>query len=212
MRLTKEQAEANRQRILAEAGGLFRERGFDGISVAELMQAAGFTHGGFYNHFDSKSDLIAAVTGELLSTASARLRARTAPEMGPKSETFSNYVDTYLSLAARDTPRRACPISTLSQDVARQDGEVKKAFAQGLRDYIEAFAAALPEDAGTAAGRRQRAIAAFAALIGGLVMARAVAGADEDFSHEILASVGAALKAQAHQETGAPCDGAAPND
>ena len=207
MRLTKEQAEANRQRILAEAGELFRERGFDGISVAELMQAAGFTHGGFYNHFDSKSDLIAAVTGELLGAASARLRARTAPEKGTKSDTFSKYVDTYLSLAARDTPRRACPISTLSQDVARQDGEVKQAFAQGLRDYIEAFTAALPERAETAEERRQSAIAAFAALIGGLLMARAVAGADEAFSREILASVGAALKPRMGHRAGTACDG-----
>jgi len=75
MRLTKEQAETNRQRIIAEAGRLFRERGFEGISVAELMQAAGFTHGGFYNHFASKSDLM----GVGISKWSAKWTRRVYP-------------------------------------------------------------------------------------------------------------------------------------
>ena len=194
MRLTKEQAEANRRRILAEAGQLFRARGFDGISVAELMQAAGFTHGGFYNHFESKSDLMAEVTREVLAAASAKLRDRTDPHRGPKPESFADYVDTYLSLAARDNPGRACPISTLSHEVARQDGTIKRAFVQGLRDYLDAFAAALPQAQDDPAAGRRQAIATFAALIGGLVMARAVAGEDEAFSQEILDSIGAIVK------------------
>jgi TetR/AcrR family transcriptional regulator, transcriptional repressor for nem operon len=194
MRLTKERAEANRQRIVAEAGQLFRERGFDGISVAELMQAAGFTHGGFYNHFASKADLMADVTRDVLAKATANLLRLTDPNEGRKEDLFAVYVDMYLAPAARDNPGRACPISTLSQDVLRQEGEVKRAFAQGLEAYLEAFAKALPDVTEDRASRRARAIAAFAALIGGLAMARAVASENEAFSQEILDCVGAAVK------------------
>jgi TetR/AcrR family transcriptional regulator, transcriptional repressor for nem operon len=194
MRLTKEHAEANRQRIVAEAGQLFRERGFDGISVAELMQAAGFTHGGFYNHFASKADLMADVTRDMLARATANLLRITDPNKGGKEDLFAAYVDIYLSPAARDDPGRACPISTLSQDVLRQEGDVKSAFAQGLEAYLEAFAKALPDVVEDHASRRARAITAFAALIGGLAMARAVASENEAFSQEILDCVGAAVK------------------
>ena len=207
MRLTKEQTEANRQRILAEAGQLFRERGFDGISVAELMQAAGFTHGGFYNHFASKNELMADVMRNVLAVATAKLLRRTDPKKGPKAETFAAYVDLYLSPAARDNPGNACPISTLSQEVMRQDDEIKSAFTQGLEAYLEAFAKALPDEPlpdeplpdeplpdANGSSRRARAIATFAALIGGLAMARAVATENAAFSQEILDSVGAAVK------------------
>jgi TetR/AcrR family transcriptional repressor of nem operon len=192
MRLTKDQAEANRRRIVAEAGRLFRERGFEGISVAELMQDAGFTHGGFYNHFASKSDLVAEVIRDVLAKSTRNLIRRM--ENGEAGEAFAAYVDHYLSLETRDNPGRSCPIATLGQDVVRQDGDVKSAFAQGLRAYLEAFAGALSEPNGNLESRRARAIASLAALIGGLVMARAVAGEDEALSQEILGCVGAAVK------------------
>jgi TetR/AcrR family transcriptional repressor of nem operon len=192
MRLTKDQAEANRRRILSEAGRLFRERGFEAISVAELMQDAGFTHGGFYNHFASKSDLIAEVTRDVLAKSTRNLARRM--ENGEARQAFAAYIDHYLSLETRDNPGQSCPIATLGQDVIRQDGDVKSAFAQGLRAYLEVFAGALPKPNDNSGSRRAQAIASLAALIGGLVMARAVAGEDEAFSQEILGCVGAAVK------------------
>ena len=60
MKVSREQAAQNRERIVEAAAQLFRERGFDGIGVADLMKEAGLTHGGFYGHFSSKEDLIAA--------------------------------------------------------------------------------------------------------------------------------------------------------
>jgi TetR/AcrR family transcriptional regulator, transcriptional repressor for nem operon len=204
MRVTKEQAEANRQLILTEAGRLFRERGFEGISVAELMQAAGFTHGGFYNHFTSKSDLMAEVTRHVLANATTKLMRRTDEGKDRQAETFAAYIDSYLSLSARDDPGRSCPIATLGQDVVRhRDAEVRSAFAQGLRAYLDALAAAIPPANVGPEGRRSQAIADMAALIGGLVMARAVAGEDEAFSLEILASVGAVLKKPGHLDADA---------
>lgn len=197
MRLTKDQAEANRKLILVEAGRLFRERGFDGISVAELMQKAGFTHGGFYNHFASKSDLIAEVTRDVLAKSTHKLARHMDPAQAENAEVeqaFATYVDLYLSRETRDNPGQSCPIATLGQDVVRQDGHVKEVFAHGLRAYLDAFAAALPGPADEQQSRQARAIASLAALIGGLVMARAVAGADDALSDEIIASVGAIVK------------------
>jgi TetR/AcrR family transcriptional regulator, transcriptional repressor for nem operon len=203
VRLTKDQAEANRRRILREAGHLFRERGFDGIGLADIMQAAGFTHGGFYNHFESKSELMAAVTNDVLMSARDTLIARADAKKGPKSETFAAYIDGYLSLAARDNPRRACPISMLAQDVARQDGDVRSAFAEGLRLYLDAFAQALPQAQRDPEMQRDKALAAVAALIGGLLMARAVAGVDEAFSRDILECIGATVKSACSQSNDA---------
>src|SRR5687767_14561500 len=68
MKVSREQAAANRGRILDEAARLFRERGFNGIGVADMMKSAGLTHGGFYGHFSSKEDLIAQVCQRAAST------------------------------------------------------------------------------------------------------------------------------------------------
>src|SRR6188474_3801293 len=67
MRVSREQAVQNRDRIVEAAAQLFRERGFDGIGVADLMKEAGLTHGGFYGHFSSKDDLIAQASARELT-------------------------------------------------------------------------------------------------------------------------------------------------
>src|SRR5215213_9796846 len=66
VRVTREQAVANRENILEVAATLFRERGYDGIGVADIMKRAGLTHGGFYGHFPSKDDLAAEITSRVL--------------------------------------------------------------------------------------------------------------------------------------------------
>ena len=66
MRVTRKQAAANREKVLDVAGTLFRERGFDGIGVADIMKRAGLTHGGFYGQFASKDDLAAEATARVL--------------------------------------------------------------------------------------------------------------------------------------------------
>src|SRR5439155_17796199 len=71
MKVTKAQAQENRAHIVATASALFRERGYDGVGIAELMAAAGFTHGGFYKHFRSKADLMAEAAATTISRAVA---------------------------------------------------------------------------------------------------------------------------------------------
>lgn len=171
MRISKEQAAENRERVVETASTLFRERGFDGVAVADLMRAAGFTHGGFYNHFPTKE----ALSAEALARAfeeMARVRARAAdmPEM----------LTGYLSKAARRAPGKTCPAAALAGDAARQPAPVRVAFADGVEGMIESFAAQLDgPDA------RARAIALLARMAGGLMLSRAVPD-DYPLADEIL--------------------------
>lgn len=110
MRVTKAQAERNRAHIVATAARLFRERGYDGVGVAELMAAAGFTHGGFYKHFRSKADLMAEASASGLSQTAARTEGVDAAE----------FVERYVSREHRDGRGDGCTIAALSGDAARQ--------------------------------------------------------------------------------------------
>jgi TetR/AcrR family transcriptional repressor of nem operon len=188
MRLTKEQAEANRERIVAAAGRLFREHGFDGVAVAELMAAAGFTHGGFYNHFASKDALAAEACAVELGRANDGLEAALATG---RRASWRDYVAGYLSQAHRDDPASGCTLGALAADAGRQGAEVRARFAASVERVIAILAAYL-ERAGDGkvgpAAARARAVQLWSEVIGALVLARAVAGADAALSDEILAA------------------------
>jgi TetR/AcrR family transcriptional repressor of nem operon len=189
MRLSKEQVEANRKKVLREAGRLFRERGFGSIGLADVMQAAGFTHGGFYNHFGSKTELETAVATDVLRMATRTLDKAAADPDSDKTTAYADYVGRYLSLATRDAPGRSCPIAALAADVAREAPPVRQAFADGLQSYLDSLAAVMPDPQAS----RSTAIVALSAMLGAVVLARATAGVEEDFSRDILATVEAAL-------------------
>lgn len=182
MRITKQRAAENRARVVDEAARLFREKGFDGVGVAELMAAAGMTHGGFYNHFGSKDEVEAAACAAAFEISIARIGA-IAEEADPaaRGEVFADYRARYVSAAARDSKGASCPMVAFAGDVSRQGEEVRAAYAEGLAAYLEAFAKAsdLPRD---------QAIQAFAGLVGALTLARSVAASDPALSDEILAA------------------------
>jgi TetR/AcrR family transcriptional regulator, transcriptional repressor for nem operon len=191
MRISKEAAAANRTRVLEAASRLFREKGVDGIAVADLMKAAGLTHGGFYNHFESKEELAAAACGTAFSAAVERVE-RKASEAGGRgrAEVFAQYVKRYLARRTRDAPGTSCPIAALGTDAARQGPTFKAAFAQGVLRYIEAFSKLIPSTRGEP---RAEAIAVLSMLIGALTLSRACAGVDDAFADEVLAAVGKQL-------------------
>src|SRR4030095_2840074 len=110
MRVSREQAAENRERIVQVAAKLFRERGFDGIGVADLMKAAGLTHGGFYGNFSSKDDLVAEATDRALKELSEYWTGEI--EKAPESA-FATIVDRYLSEGHRDAPGRGCLVAAL---------------------------------------------------------------------------------------------------
>ncbi|MBI3191246.1 MAG: TetR family transcriptional regulator [Pedosphaera parvula] len=176
MKVTKTQARENRARIVETASTLFRERGYDGVSVADLMAAAGFTHGGFYKHFPSKADLMAEAAACGFSQATANT-AGAAP---------STILSDYLSRKHRDAMGHGCTLAALSGDAARQPESVKKTFAAGIEDQLatlEREAAARGDTASSEA--RARAIATLTQLVGAIVLSRACPD-DSPLADEIL--------------------------
>ncbi|WP_053162373.1 TetR/AcrR family transcriptional regulator [Pseudomonas brassicacearum] len=129
MRVTKAQAQANREHIVETASVLFRERGFDGVGVADLMAAAGFTHGGFYKHFGSKADLMAeAVASSLAQSLTDNAGIDVA-----------DFVDLYVSRDHRDGRGGGCTMAALCGDAARQSPELKATFANGIENTLAAL-------------------------------------------------------------------------
>ena len=194
MRITRQQADANKARVVETAASLFREKGFDRVSVADLMQAAGLTHGGFYNHFGSKDDLEAAACAHIFGKSVSAIEAIAAiAEPEKRAEAVDAYKRQYVSKKGRDADAARCPMVAFAGDVSRQSPSVREEYAVGLHKYLDAFERALVGDKTKAQRVRQQAIAQFAALAGALTLARSVADADPVLSDEILEAAVAAL-------------------
>src|ERR1700733_9878262 len=171
MRYPAEETAAKHERIVKEASRLFRERGFENVSVGEVMKAAGLTHGAFYAHFRSKEELerAAIVYGQGVSLG--RVQRSYGAKRGKES-----YADRYLSARHRDHPGDGCTMAALAQEVARSTPELKEALERGLEEILSAMG-----------GNRKEALFQTAAMIGGIALARAVH--DRRLSDEILESV-----------------------
>jgi TetR/AcrR family transcriptional repressor of nem operon len=169
MKVTREQAAETRERILDTATRLFRERGFDGIGVADLMRAAGLTHGAFYGHFASKDDLIEQACRRALdnSIVGWRRRVEAAPDAPLKAVS-----DGYLSARHLDQPGTGCLLASVGSDIPRQPAAVRKAVTEGLRNSFDYLARLFPGR--SKAARKDKAMAMYAAMVGGIVLARAV--------------------------------------
>jgi TetR/AcrR family transcriptional repressor of nem operon len=183
MKVSREQVRQNRQRILEAATRLFRERGFDGVSVADVMQAAGLTHGGFYGHFKSKDALIQEAMAQPIAATQARNRAPAA-RSNAAAQSAADFVDGYLSKRHRDNRAEGCPVAGLGSEAARASPEVRASLTKSIEEQIERFSAASP--GATTAARRRAAITTYAAMVGAITLARVVD--DEKLSAEILAA------------------------
>jgi len=177
MRVTREQAAANREKVLHVAGTLFRQHGFDGIGVADIMKGAGLTHGGFYGHFPSKDDLAAEACARVLGNEGWVERLT-----GTLKPSFGALLRAYLSAGHRDDPGHGCLIAALGSDAARQPRPVRRAFTDGFRARVDALLKLVPGRSETA--RRKKALATMAGLVGALILSRAVD--DPALSDEIL--------------------------
>lgn len=186
MRVSREKAAENRETIVKAAGSLFREKGFDGIGVADIMQAADLTHGGFYRHFKSKDDL-AAQASKAVMERSVMAWGKVMEKAPDKP--FDALISHYLSAKMRDEMGSGCAFASLGADAARQGKPVRAAFAAGLRPLIDILTRLVP--GASKAARRKKALAAMAQLVGAMVLARAVD--DAGFSDEILAASKAEL-------------------
>ena len=181
MRVSREKAAENRERIIDAAASLFRAKGFGGIGVADIMKAAELTHGGFYGHFDSKDDLVAQASRRTMARAAANWQKVVAAARG---KPFEALLDHYLDARHRDEPGKGCAFAALGNDAARSGKAVHRAFAEGLEALIDILAQSVPGR--SKAVRRRKALAAMAGLVGALTLARAVGSAP--LSDEILAA------------------------
>jgi TetR/AcrR family transcriptional repressor of nem operon len=188
MRLTQAKSERNRKQILEAAGKLFRERGFDGVGVDGLMKGAGFTHGGFYNHFDSKEELEVEASA---AGAAQAVAALVEPLGDPRRDGWRRFVRSYLSAEHRGDRANGCTVSALAADAARKGPAVQASFTDAVEGMARALAdhlARKPSRGKGARARRERALQMLSELVGALVLARAVASADPALSDEILAA------------------------
>lgn len=196
MRITRQQAAENKARVVETAADLLRERGFDRVSITDLMGAADLTHGGFYNHFGGKDDLEAAACAHVFDKSVSRLDAiAEIEEPSRRTQAFDAYKRQYVSKKGRDATAARCPMVAFAGDVSRQPPAVRQEYAAGLQRYLDAFerASAGHRTRGARSGARRNAITQLAALAGALTLARSVAAADPALSDEILEAAVAAL-------------------
>jgi TetR/AcrR family transcriptional repressor of nem operon len=188
MKVSREQAIQNRERIVEKAAQLFRERGFDGIGVVDLMKEVGLTHGGFYGHFSSKEDLIAEASARALTRSLADWSKVADRASG---DPLSAVAGLYLSSRHRDNPGAGCLLAALGPDVSRQGRAVRHTVTDYVRSACDLLATLVPGK--SKAARRQKAISTYATLVGAMVIARAVD--DPALSQEVLDAGLASVKA-----------------
>ena len=184
LRLTREQAEQNRRLIVETASRMFRLQGVENVAVADVMKEAGFTHGGFYNHFKSKDELVTEAVASAFDSAAKKLSEDVASG-NDLQKALNAFLADYLSSAHRDTSTGGCPASAFPVDAARSGKDVQTAFADGIESYLEIFAGRMDGDKREA---RQRAVALLSGIVGALLLSRAVEKSQPKLSDELLAS------------------------
>lgn len=179
------------ERIVKTAAKVFRERGVDGVGLADLMKAAGLTHGGFYGHFASREDLIAEAV-ELALGEGGKSMASIVEGRPSRKMALALLIDAYLSLAHRDQLGTSCAVATMANDVSRSKARSRSAYTRQVNIYLDLLVSLIAIE--KRKSRRAKAIAALATLVGAVSMARAVN--DDKLSRELLRAAADELKKQ----------------
>jgi len=181
LKVTKERAAENRAALVEAAGHLFRERGIDGVGVAEISKQAGLTHGALYAQFPSKE----ALAAEAFSFAAKQGVEQITADRNGRPATLTDCLDWYLSVDHRDNLATGCPMAASASEVGRQVKAVSERFTEGFEQVVALIERGLGATP-VKAEHRQRALAMMAAMIGGVAASRAVAKADPKLSNQIL--------------------------
>jgi TetR/AcrR family transcriptional regulator, transcriptional repressor for nem operon len=184
LKVTKEKAAENRSALVHAAGRLFRQRGIDGVGVAEISKKAGLTHGALYAQFPSKE----ALAAEAFAAASQEGWQQVKADRDGRPATLTDLLDYYLSAEHRDNLATSCPMSASASEIGRQDKVVCERFTEGFEQVVALLERGLGASP-VKAENRQRALAMMAAMIGGVAASRAVAKADPKLSNQILRAV-----------------------
>lgn len=181
MRRSKEDKAETHRVIVEQAARLFRERGIEQTSVADVMQAAKLTHGGFYRHFQSKDDLVAVAIETAMAEVLEELR-QAPPNDAPRA-VVDRYTSKYLSEGHVNNPQIGCPIAALAVEAGRMGGRVAVATAENIKRVIGSIAAHVP---GSKQAARERSAVMFATLVGAVVIARAAE--NSEIGKEVLSA------------------------
>ncbi|GLQ50956.1 TetR/AcrR family transcriptional regulator [Dyella flava] len=184
MGVSKQQAIENKRAIVDAAEKLFRERGVAAVGLAELTKAAGFTQGGFYNHFKSKDALVAAVMEKAMEDGGADLLANIKASKANAADPMKQHVQWYLSREHLADIENGCPLTAYAGDVRRLGKEARQSYARGLTWNFDELASVMSGE--SAQEKRKKAVAVFSQMLGSLVLSRAVAEADPALADEIL--------------------------
>lgn len=176
MKVSREQAARNRDKVVEAASRLFRAHGVAGVGINEVMRECGLTHGGFYNQFASKEALAAEACARSLAKGAERWRT-VAGQAGPGNAASAIATD-YLSARNRDAPETGCAIIALGPDAARHGGALAAAFRQGFNDLTAVLETSAPDVS------REEALARMAQMVGAMILARGVD--DPALSEEIM--------------------------
>lgn len=177
MRVTAEQSRKTQEQIVDTAARLFMEKGFDGISVTDLMKTSGFTHGGFYNRFKSKNDLAAQAIPQAF---------KRRPSSMSRPRSIAAFIKAYISTLHANRTDAGCPVAALGSDAARQDDAIKREFEIGLEGMISSIETLLvSEEKAHSDEARALAINLIAKMVGAIVMARALPG-NSDLRAQLL--------------------------
>jgi len=185
MKVTKEKAAQNRLSIVKAASRLFRERGIDGVGVAEIGKEAGLTHGALYAQFATKEELAAEAMRYALEVGYEKILA---PAKKGSAPTLTDFLDRYVSQAHRDDLGAGCAMAASASEVARWDEALSERFSAGFEQLVDVVEKSLGE-AELEADDRERALATVAGMIGAIAVARATRKARPELSEEVLRAV-----------------------
>ena len=170
MRYVEDHRRQTHDRIVENASYGLRQKGAEGLSVVDLMKLAGLTHGGFYNHFESRAALVREAIAFAMDQTTGRWKK--LADGKDDGERFEALIADYLSPRHRDNPKHGCALPTLAADVARSSPSEQQALASKLEKMIDALVGLLPSEPPEQA--RQIATGAIATMVGSIVLSRAV--------------------------------------
>jgi TetR/AcrR family transcriptional repressor of nem operon len=185
MRHSKQEKAASHERIVSIAAARIREAGTEQPGVAEIMRAAGLTHGGFYKHFVSRDELILEAVQRALTDSERRVTELTAGAEDP----LAAFADAYLSATHRDDPATGCGVAALGTDMSRVGGPAQEAYRAQVESYLAHLQQLLGDDDETT---RHRATVTLSAMVGAVMIARALGPTPR--SDEILRDVREAVR------------------
>lgn len=171
MRYSQAHKHETRRRILEAAGQAFRERGVAETGVDEVMRRAGLTHGGFYAHFEDKTDLVSEACAAAFLAAVPNLeRIAAQPTPGARARVL---IDSYLSARHRDNRGSGCLVVAVGADMARLRGKARAGYSKGFTGHLDRLQSAL-RLSDDPVENRERVVHLMSSLVGALLFARAI--------------------------------------